>query len=665
VSPDERDVQQLVTAASRRARGLAVLEAVALAGAATLNSWYAASIVAAGYIWWMWQRGARATVIAAIEDAHPDSRNVLATASEIGDGRLDVKPFVRDRVMRAAAVQARRVDLARALPLSRVVPVVGVAFVVWLAGGGLRMLRGGKTIEQVGRPVAAPASASAQTLHLNATVRPPAYTHLQAESLRDPTQVTAIQGSTLSIDLASPAGAVTIEHDGTKAALTRRANDGHLIGEIVLSQTGYVDLRADDGARRIIPIIVTPDALPTVRVTAPGRDLLYAGGNARIRFGVHAADDFGLKSLTLDYTKVSGSGEQFDFREGQLPLAVTRNGARDWEGRVSRSLADLDLKEGDTLVYRASAADERPGGGGRASSDAFFIEISKLGVAAGDGFTLPEQETRYALSQEMLIIKTERLNQRRSSMASNDILEESLNLAVEQRMIRAEFVFMLGGEVEDEEVEAEQSVELQGGRLQNRGQQDLRAATIAMSRSEKLLTGASIPEAIAAERAAVVALQRAFARDRYILRALATRSALDLGRRLTGAVAPLQWTREPAETASNRRAALLQSALTGLGDAMRASAVGTDERASVRVLAEEVLRTDPSSSVLRQASVELEALAEQWPSLAANARLQALRAVAAHVAPEARRSLADAPPRPFDVAAGLRATFDDPERGRR
>ena len=38
-----------------------------------------------------------------------------------------------------------------------------------------------------------------------------------------------------------------------------------------------------------------------------------------------------------------------------------------------------------------------------------------------------------------------------------------MNLAVEQRMIRAEFVFMLGGEINDEEVEAEQSVELQEG----------------------------------------------------------------------------------------------------------------------------------------------------------------------------------------------------------
>ena len=113
-------------------------------------------------------------------------------------------------------------------------------------------------------------------------------------------------------------------------------------------------------------------------------------------------------------------------------------------------------------------------------------------------------------------------------------------------MIRAEFVFMLGGEINDEEVEAEQSVELQAGRLQNRGQRDLRAATIAMSQAEKLLTGANTAEALVAERAAVTALQRAFSRDRYILRALATRSQLDPARRLTGSLADATgWRRVP------------------------------------------------------------------------------------------------------------------------
>ena len=137
----------------------------------------------------------------------------------------------------------------------------------------------------------------------------------------------------------------------------------------------------------------------------------------------------------------------------------------------------------------------------------------------------------------MLIVKTERLHQKRASLTADDLAEQSLNLAVEQRMIRAEFVFMLGGEIDDEEVEAEQSVELQDGRLQNRGQRDLRTATIAMSQAEKLLTGVNTADALVAERAAVTALQRAFSRDRYILRAMATRSQLDSARRLTGTLA--------------------------------------------------------------------------------------------------------------------------------
>src|SRR5207244_2444646 len=158
---------------------------------------------------------------------------------------------------------------------------------------------------------------------------------------------------------------------------------------------------------------------------------------------------------------------------------------------------------------------------------------------------LPEQETRYALSQQMLIVKTGRLANRRRALSAEEFNEASVNLAVEQRMIRAEFVFMLGGEVEDEEVEAERSVELQAGRLQNRGQLDLRAATVAMSRAEKLLTAADTAGALVAEREAVAALQRAFSRDRYILRALATRAQLDLQRRLTGNLATaVDWRRD-------------------------------------------------------------------------------------------------------------------------
>jgi hypothetical protein len=159
--------------------------------------------------------------------------------------------------------------------------------------------------------------------------------------------------------------------------------------------------------------VVSPDALPAAKVTAPARDLVYSGGNPRLAFEVRASDDFGLRSLTLHFTKVSGSGEQFDFQDGEIPLTLARDNPREWHGSVARTLGELNLKEGDMFVYRAVAADDRPGDGS-ASSDAFFIEISRLGIVAGDAFTLPQEESKYALSQQMLIVKTDRLIQRRS-----------------------------------------------------------------------------------------------------------------------------------------------------------------------------------------------------------------------------------------------------------
>ena len=402
--------------------------------------------------------------------------------------------------------------------------------------------------------------------------------------------------------------------------LTRGA-DGKFADRLQVTKTGYVLVTTDAGeappqpsakagARRMMPVVVSPDALPSVRLTAPGRDLVYAGGNARITFDVRATDDFGLRSLALRYTKVTGSGENFEFQEGEIPLAVTSSSARDWKGSASRSLLDLNLKDGDMLVYRAVAADARPGDGS-ASSDAFFIEISKLGVAAGDAFTLPEEESKYALSQQMLIVKTERLHQRRAALTQDEFTEQTMNLAVEQRMIRAELVFMLGGEINDEEVEAEQSVELQAGRLQNRGQRDLRTATLAMSQAQKLLTAVNTTDALIAERAAVTALQRAFSRDRYILRALSTRSQLDLARRLTGTLTEATgWRRAAPVVPANRRTALLENLLRGMSELVTPGPQGATPADAftqrAHVLAEEAIRIDPTSLLLRQTSTELQ-----------------------------------------------------------
>ncbi len=648
MSPDERTVASLIASATRRARALFVAELAAYAAFAAAVAFALTSLsgiagttrimtiaaaeftVALGVGLWRRRSVTLPAVVNAIEHAHPASRNLILTTAELAAGELRSPLFVRARVLADAAAVARRVDIARAFPFTRVSRALAAAAAAWLVAAVSAVWRH-EAAAVVQRLMPSPV-ASSSALRLVATIQPPGYTGLATRTLIDPAQIDAVEGSVASVAMGS---------------YTTRA---------ALQKTGYIAIGEGD-RRRTIPVVVSPDALPTVRLTAPGRDLVYAGGNARITFDARATDDFGLRSLALQYTRVSGSGENFTFQDGTIPLEVAKASAREWTGRVSRSLAELDLKDGDVLVYRAVAADARPGDG-TASSDAFFIEVSKFGVAAGDAFTLPDEETRYALSQQMLIVKTERLHRRRIALAAAAVADEALNLAVEQRMIRAEFVFMLGGEVENEEVEAEQSNELQEGRLQNRGQRDLRAATIAMSQAEKLLTAVNTADALVAERAAVSALQRAFARNRYILRALATRSQLDAARRLTGNLSEARdWRRAPASAPPNHRAALLQDLLRGLAD------LRPRVPAQARVLAEEAIRVDPASADLRRASAELQRAADAGADAAAFSR--ALAAAATAAIAEARRAQADSPVNASALSPDLSGAFVDALRNAR
>ena len=659
-SPDraaELLVRGTIESAIRRARLLALAEAVAWGLAVAASAPAAGVLIATVVAVWRWRASSRASAVRRLERAHPDSRNLIVTADELARETLAARPLVRARVFADAADRVQRIDLRAAFPIAPLVRAALLAAVAWTAVETAHLWRGQLT--RAGSVMlsrsASPSRAQAPTrLQVSIAIQPPAYTGLEETRAVDPDQLQAIEGSTLSLSIDASMQRVSIEHDGRTRTLSRDAG-GRFADRLPLTKTGYVLVTADEGMRRMIPVVVSPDALPAVRLTAPGRDLVYSGGNPRIAFEARATDDFGLRSLTLRYTKVTGSGENYEFQEGEIPLALQPASARDWTGRASRSLAELNLKDGDMLVYRAVAADARPGDGS-GTSDAFFIEISKLGVAAGDAFTLPEEESKYALSQQMLIVKTERLHQRRASLAQGDLTEQALNLAVEQRMIRAEFVFMLGGEINDEEVEAEQSVELQAGRLQNRGQRDLRAATIAMSRAEKLLTGASTADALIAERAVVTALQRAFSRDRYILRALATRSQLDTARRLTGGLTGATgWRRVPPDVPANRRMALLQDLLRGIAE-LTDSKNGDGFRDHALVVAEEAIRIDPASASLRQAATELQRAGGAADPVV---RSRALAAAATAAAGEARRVYADAPLGPPHLAPALGGAFAD------
>jgi hypothetical protein len=129
------------------------------------------------------------------------------------------------------------------------------------------------------------------------------------------------------------------------------------------------------------------------------------------------------------------------------------------------------------------------------------------------------------------------------------------------------------------------------------------------------LGAVSTSEALPPAREAARALQRAFGHSRYLLRALPTRARIDPTRRLTGdRTSAADWQRAPApeDTDASRRAA--EEALADLvrvssrmgGDAASPSAaVRTQTADDLSILAERILRIDPASADVQQASMQI------------------------------------------------------------
>jgi hypothetical protein len=370
--------------------------------------------------------------------------------------------------------------------------------------------------------------------------------------------------------------------------------------ELALSQSGYLALEPDGprgrDARRLVPVVVTPDSAPTIRIDTPGKDLLLPNAKPVVGVGASATDDYGLASLELRYTKISGSGEQFEFQEGSIPLRIERSNSRSWKADAELAIARLGVGAGDSLVYRVVGRDLRPGDAGLSSSDTYFVEVAGPGQVALEGFELPPDRERYALSQQMIVLKLERLRARERAIDRATLEQEVVNIAAEQRAVRANFIFLTGGTVEDEEEEAAHSHEIQEGRLENTARREIALAIQHMGRAEQGLAAVNTGAALPAARAAVEALQRAFGRNRYFLRTVPVRSRVDPSRRLSGNISEAAgWRRElfpPSEDEAEVRTRRLLARVMELSTQI---ANQTLPQAAMTAIAEEAISIDAAS----------------------------------------------------------------------
>ena len=526
------------------------------------------------------------------------TKNLLVTGSELLGG---ARGYVHDAVMARASRLTNELDLGELFPARKAIAATTIGIVALTAvilqpavsNNVTRLIPGGTSVPNIQR--------------VYVTVVPPAYAGLPRTTSVSPSRVEALAGSRIEIGVDATAASVVLE---TLSGTQDMSRSGAAYSTTVDATTdGFLAIEPRDsagraGARQLIGISVTPDAAPRVNLIAPGRDLFFATVPDTLSVAINAIDDLALSTLVLKYTAVSGSGERFTFTERDVPLTVSRMNPGTWSARGTWRLDQLDLRPGDMIVYRAVAKDSRPGSA-PVESDSYVLEVVTPGAIAAEGFAADDQRDRYAVSQQMVILKTERLIARRASLNADSLSYESRSLSAEQRQVRAEFVFMMGGEVEDaateetsgtlelnEVAEAESEGDILAGRLANRGRIEMTRAIRAMSRASTALNESNLDQALRDERTALDNLMRAFARSRFILRALTQRERIDLERRLSGSLNLTAGLAGPtAEASPDARTTAMRRLLADLA---------AGDSATIKASALAVLREAPGYGTLQR-----------------------------------------------------------------
>jgi hypothetical protein len=552
--------------------------------------------------------------IAATIERQQSQNNLLVTATELLD-QGDSDRYVTARVLDAASQRATEVHLPTIFPARRALVTTGALIILWL---GTIAAVASHPSTSIPLAIEAATATGTNIASLDVLISPPAYLGVDPTHLRNASHIDAIEGSRIEVRIASAANSVSAETlDGalhvskTGRNLYATSMVAHSDGYIALQSLGPAGQTTD---RRMVSIGVTPDAPPRVKITTPGRDLHINDSTSVIDIAIEADDDHALASLTLKYTRVSGSGEQFTFSEGVIASTIDKVDARTWHAHARLALATLKLNRGDMVVYRAIATDGRPGAA-PVLSDAFIVEINAPGDERKAGFAADDEQDKYALSQEMVIQKTRELIARAPRMVPDSVHDAAMLLAAEQRSVRAEFVFMMGGEVAEdvidaadanelhEEAEAQGEADLAAGRAVNKSHIALVDAIRAMSQANTALTAFDLQSGLEAERRALTSLQAAFSHTRYILRGLTQHEQLDMTRRLSGQMAGAEASAAAATSAvESARTTTLRAALAAIDTLRRARAFDETTSGRAAAIGLNVNRAGPSDPLAKKAA---------------------------------------------------------------
>lgn len=277
-------------------------------------------------------------------------------------------------------------------------------------------------------------------------ITPPAYSGLATVEGRGDDALSALPGSRVRLRsrYAPRWSAVRAARvDGGAIPVVRR--DGEWVAEWTVGADDrgvVVEAAANERVvdRRVVPVLVLPDRAPDVTLSVPERDLVLPSANGRLAIRASATDDYGVAELRLTWIRSRGSGEMFEFAEGEWPWTTLRRSAKGAEGAHVVDLATLGLQPGDVVHLRAVARDRNDvTGPGESVSRTRIVRIARENELDQVDAVLslpPEMPKDPVLSQRMLVLLTERLRDRAPSLSRAALVEESGHLGYEQGRLR-------------------------------------------------------------------------------------------------------------------------------------------------------------------------------------------------------------------------------------
>jgi hypothetical protein len=278
------------------------------------------------------------------------------------------------------------------------------------------------------------------------TVQPPAYAGIAAQDGRGDDPISALPGSRIRIRSRFPdrwdgvrAGAI-----GGAALPVRRAGGEWIVEYLMPSDARGLSLEAmaDGGVvdRRIVPLAPLPDQPPDVQLLEPREDMVLASGAGRITLRATAADDYGVGAFDVHWTHSRGSGESYEFVEGDWAFSRVSQNGKTATGELVVDLGTLKLQPGDIMHIRAVARDRNNvTGPGESVSRTRIIRVARpeeMDQITTDIGMPPELPKDPVMSQRMIILMTERLIRERPRLSRQELLSRSSDIAQHQSRLR-------------------------------------------------------------------------------------------------------------------------------------------------------------------------------------------------------------------------------------